>query len=242
MGDTSKVWYQIQEAVSQFTSVCSYDRAGQGQSDSGPQPRTSQTIVDELHLLLTKANIPGPYVLVGHSFGGFNARLYAHQYPEEIAGLVLVDSADPDLDLMALLPAEMLDENDSIRAVRAILRQETQETGNPEGINWVASAAQVRSVASLGALPLIILTHTSTCWIEMLISNFPGFPLELATKLEQTWQEHQRHILHLSSQSRQMIVQRSGHYIHVEEPELVLHAIRYVIELTRRSKHFNGSY
>ncbi|EFH84620.1 alpha/beta fold hydrolase [Ktedonobacter racemifer] len=234
MGDISEVWHQIQEAVSQFTCVCSYDRAGRGQSDPGPLPRTSQTVVNELHTLLTRIGLPGPYVLVGHSFGGFNVRLYAHQYPDDVGGIILVDSAHPDLDLVALLPPEASDENKRIREVRTVLRQETQETANPEGIDPVASAALVCAIPSLGAVPLVVLTHTSEVWIEMLMTEFPGFPRELATRLEQAWQEGQRHLLLLSSQSVQMVAQHSGHYIHHEEPELVVHAIRQVVDLVRK--------
>jgi pimeloyl-ACP methyl ester carboxylesterase len=187
-----------------------------------------------LHTLLTQVDLPGPYVLVGHSFGGFNARLYANQYPDDVVGIVLVDSAHPDLDLVALLPPEASDENEGIRKVRAVLRQEAQEMGNPEGIDPVASTAQVRSISSLGALPLVVLTHTSEIWIEMVITGFPRFPRELATRLEQAWQEGQRHLLPLSSQSVQMVAQHSGHYIHHEEPELVVHAIRHVVDLARK--------
>ncbi len=234
MGDASEVWHQVQKAVSQFTQVCSYDRAGQGQSDPGPKPRTSQTITSELHSLLTHAHIPGPYVLVGHSFGGFNVRLFASRYPDEVVGLVLVDSAHPDLDLVALLPAEFPEENQGVRQVRLTLKQETQQTDNPEGIDPAASAAQVRSITSLGTLPLVVLTHSSERWIDMLVTAFPGFPRELAVRLEHAWQEQQHQLLPLSSQSRQMVAQQSGHYIHLEEPELVVNAIRSVVELVRR--------
>ncbi|WP_201372580.1 alpha/beta fold hydrolase [Ktedonobacter robiniae] len=154
MGDTSEVWRQVQEAVSEFTCVCSYDHAGRGQSDPGPTPRTSQTIATELHALLRHAHIPGPYIFVGHSFGGYNARLYASQYPEEVVGLILVDSASPHLDLVAVLPPERPEENQGIRQVRRVLIQETQEMDNPEGIDPAESAAQVRAITSFGALPL----------------------------------------------------------------------------------------
>jgi pimeloyl-ACP methyl ester carboxylesterase len=72
--------------------VCSYDRAGLGWSDFSPRPRTSQEIAGELHALLYAAGVAGPYILVGHSFGGFNVRLYATRYPDEVAGVVLVNA------------------------------------------------------------------------------------------------------------------------------------------------------
>lgn len=86
-------WSLVQPEIAKFTRVVSYDRAGYGWSDESPLPRTSRNIVGELHHLLQAAKIPPPYILVGHSFGGANVRLYANSYPEEVAGIILVDSA-----------------------------------------------------------------------------------------------------------------------------------------------------
>ena len=92
---SSLSWRLVQPEVAQFARVCSYDRAGLGWSEAGPKPRTSQQVVEELHTLLASAGIEAPYVLVGHSFGAFTARLYASTYPKEVAGLVLVDPLHP---------------------------------------------------------------------------------------------------------------------------------------------------
>jgi pimeloyl-ACP methyl ester carboxylesterase len=87
----------VQREVSGTTRVCAYDRAGMGWSEMGPEPRDAKQISGELHILLSKAGIEGPYVLVGHSFGGMYMQTYAARYPEEVAGVALVDSStEPD--------------------------------------------------------------------------------------------------------------------------------------------------
>src|SRR3989304_541433 len=85
----------VQESVSEFTGVCAFDRAGYGWSEAGPEPRTSQQIVDELKTLLDNAKIEGPYVLVGHSFGGLNMILFANENPDQVAGVVLLAYSPP---------------------------------------------------------------------------------------------------------------------------------------------------
>ncbi len=88
-------WSDLQRELSHSFRVVSYDRAGLGWSDVGPMPRTADQIVDELHALLERAGIPPPYVLVGHSFGGLTIPLFAARYPDELAGMVLVDPVAP---------------------------------------------------------------------------------------------------------------------------------------------------
>jgi pimeloyl-ACP methyl ester carboxylesterase len=94
---TSAHWAWVQPAVAAATRVCAYDRAGMGWSDPGPEPRDAGQVAADLHTLLTNAGIDGPYLLAGHSFGGLFARAYAARYPDEVAGLVLVDATHPDL-------------------------------------------------------------------------------------------------------------------------------------------------
>lgn len=96
LGGTSAAWVRVQSELAQSTRVCSYDRAGMGWSDSGSGPRDGEHITSELHTLLHNAEIPGPYVLVGWSYGGIYVRIYAGKYPTEVSGLVLLDSSHPD--------------------------------------------------------------------------------------------------------------------------------------------------
>ena len=96
LGATSSSWGWIQPSVAKTTRVCAYDRAGMGWSDSSPEPRDAQNIATELHTLLQNAQIPGPYVLAGWSYGGMYVRQYASQYPDDVAGLVLLDSSSPE--------------------------------------------------------------------------------------------------------------------------------------------------
>jgi pimeloyl-ACP methyl ester carboxylesterase len=91
----------VQPEVAKFSRVCSYDRAGYGWSDSGPEPRSSLQIAHELKRLLQAAGEKGPYVLVGHSMGGYDIRVYTGQYPNDVAGMVLVDASHEDQDLRA---------------------------------------------------------------------------------------------------------------------------------------------
>src|ERR687898_2700183 len=89
----SAQWVRVQREVSKTTRVCAYDRAGMGWSEMGPDPRDARQITGELHTLLNNAGIEEPYVLVGHSFGGMYMQTYAARYPDEVAGVALVDSS-----------------------------------------------------------------------------------------------------------------------------------------------------
>jgi pimeloyl-ACP methyl ester carboxylesterase len=96
LGAMSAHWVRVQQVVAETTRVCAYDRAGMGWSEPGPEPRDARQISSELHTLLKNADTEGPYVLVGHSYGGLYARMYAARYPNEVAGVVLVDSSHPE--------------------------------------------------------------------------------------------------------------------------------------------------
>jgi pimeloyl-ACP methyl ester carboxylesterase len=101
LSDGINAWPLVQPAVATLTRACSYDRAGMGHSDPSPRPPTAANMVDDLHTLLHKAGIGGRVLLVGHSLGGFTAKLYARTYPREVAGLVLVDPAEENMGARA---------------------------------------------------------------------------------------------------------------------------------------------
>jgi len=102
-------WALVQPGVAKFTRVCSFDRAGYGWSDPGPEPRTSERIAVELHDLLNAAGETGPFVMAGHSLGGFTIRVFNKLYPAAVAGVVLVDAAaeDEDARVEAIVPADI---------------------------------------------------------------------------------------------------------------------------------------
>jgi pimeloyl-ACP methyl ester carboxylesterase len=140
--DPGTVWRWVQPAIARFTRVCSYDRAGIGQSAPAParQHRTPRTQVRELHELLRLARVAPPYVVVGHSWGGFLARLFAHDYANDTVGIVLVDATT-----FPYLTANTL---------RHLPRKRTRE-----GIDLRAALAESSAITSLGHLPLIVLGH-----------------------------------------------------------------------------------
>jgi pimeloyl-ACP methyl ester carboxylesterase len=89
-------WRRVQVDVAKFAHACSYDRAGYGWSDAGPGPRSARAAAADLRRLLQTARVPPPYVLVGHSYGGYVIVMFAAEYPGDVAGLVLVDALTPE--------------------------------------------------------------------------------------------------------------------------------------------------
>jgi pimeloyl-ACP methyl ester carboxylesterase len=201
-------WGRVPAEVATFTRVVVYDRAGLGESNPGPTPRTSQQIVKELHQLLVHAGIPGPYVLVGHSFGGLNIRLYASQYPNEVAGMVLVDASHEDeySRLAAIMPAQERE---------AYLLHEGGR--NYERVDLLASAAEVRAGGTLKTMPLIVLTAGHNKWAGA------------GTAKARVRAELQSSLASLVPGARQTIAHESDHFIQQDEPQLVVEAIRTVV-------------
>jgi len=219
-------WINVANEIAKSTRICVYDRAGLGSSDVAPgENRTSQDIAKDLHTLLVKAHVPGPYILVGHSIGGFHVLVFASKYAHDIVGMVLVDATHPNLwsAINAVLPPESPDEPESLRRIRII-----PPASLPEKMDIPASINQVNAVKSLGDLPLVVLTH-SPAW-----SVDPNLSPELSAKIEQVWENQQNEFANLSSNSTHVIATKAGHYIQVDEPQLVINAILKVLEESKK--------
>jgi pimeloyl-ACP methyl ester carboxylesterase len=249
LSGSSLDWSLVQPSLGRSTRVCAYDRAGMGWSDPGPQPRTPRQIADELHTLLTKAGIPGPYVLVGHSLAGKNVRLFALTHPDQVAGMVLVDARSEYVDantspaevqtfqwesaVQAILyrvarsvglvrligasfwggeamPREMRTEGMLLTTSRRAVEAQTAE-----GLERAADDALLQAAPSLGERPLVVLASEQ---------NMTGTPY---------WAEGQRRQAALSTNGRLIVPAGSVHYIHWEQPALVIDAVRQVIEDVR---------
>jgi pimeloyl-ACP methyl ester carboxylesterase len=251
-GGSSVGWSKVQPFIASITRVCSYDRAGYGWSDNGPLPRTGGRIVTELHTLLARAAVPGPYVLVGHSFGGLIARLYAYSYPQQVAGLVLVDSISeegvryPELSanvasvanllsicqalapfgivrLLGYLYNPVAELPPMVQPVAQAHLYQTREcyTAYDEVAAGDESYAQVRAAQHpLGHLPLVVLTRG----VEgTYYQGNAGKPVSVV------WLTLQKDLASLSTNSQQIIATRSGHNIPLDQPDLVIAAIKQVL-------------
>ena len=209
-------WEPVEKRVSEFTLVCSYDRAGLGKSDASAGVPTSQTAVADLHSLLAASGISGPVVLVGHSYGGLNVQLYASQYPENTAGVILVDS----------LQADNLVRATEILGDRAMAVFMGAVGGNPEGVDVVASLKHVEAAGNLGGLPLTVITAGRP-------SLPPFINQDIGERLTVSWLESQRDLVRLSSAGVQVIAEESGHCVQCDQPKLVADVIRRMVEAAR---------
>lgn len=267
MGCNSLDWCLIQSELSKFTRVCSYDRAGMGWSEESPKPRTSEVVVHELHALLKSAGIPGPYIFVGHSFGGINARLFAQRYSDEIAGIILVDAGhEQQLDrlpkaaeklhqlvkqrttllmlsrlgvtrLLQRLPSAKKQLEKLPASMRPLYLSQKLHTKHMETILAEATAVE-ESFAQLahteGAIKNIPLTVISA-------GKAPS-PLEAGLSQEENnewlahWHELQKDLASKSIKSKHIIAERSGHMIHLEQPEIIIHAVRDMVTEYQKSK------
>ena len=250
LGDSYISWQKVQPQIAAFTRVCSYDRAGIGYSGVSSRPRTSQSIAEELNALLHAASVAPPYVLVGHSMGGYDVRVFAGDYPKEVAGMVLVDASHPDQEKR--LPPELknmegtwqreaefleytmpfgvprllglCDQNLMQRAVECNLH--TAREGVAELKEFPVSAAEAAAAGSLGNLPLAVLSHDPE-------KPSAEMPPDLAKPTNEAWEKMQEELAQLSSRGTQTIAKNSAHYIQIDRPDVVVAGVRDVVNQAR---------
>jgi pimeloyl-ACP methyl ester carboxylesterase len=226
LGVPGSFYDDIAEQIATSTRVVWYDRAGLGQSDPAVIPRTIQDIVLDLHALLHNARIPGPSVFVGHSMGGLTVRYYRECYPEEVAAIVLIDSSHEDQRqrTLAVLPPECEREHSHLAHLRHILRVRWEDPNkNEEKIDNLANSKLMRNCGMLGDLPLTVISRGHSD------RNPEKFPPGVVEQIEQVWQQMQYELAQLSSQSRYIRAENSGHMINKDEPDLIVEVIRQVV-------------
>jgi pimeloyl-ACP methyl ester carboxylesterase len=212
-----------------------------GWSEAAPLPGDAAQFARELHTLLQNANVPGPYVMVGHSLGGFVVRIFAHDYASEVAGVVLVDSMNPKQVTQSL--SNNLARLYSLQAVLArfgvgrllmklpgilpsmppneeayyplYLRPRSLQASANEYQGLPASAAEAAAVKSFNDLPLIVLTAR--------LNDNPG------------WPEWQAELLQLSSNSQHLFAENSSHTIQIDEPDAAVAAILQMVQQVRET-------
>lgn len=205
-GDYSKAWDSVIEDLSLLSNVLIYDRAGLGKSETSPNPRTSGEMVKELKELLIEAKIKPPYLLVGHSFGGVNLRMFATEYQDEVCGLVLVDSTPEDYR-ERFLPTMSEDFQ------QAYNKQFIYEGNYDE---FMESLKQLRDTRLKLNVPLLVLSA--------------GKKAHYSKESQELWEDMQREILEISSEGELVIAENSAHYIQNDEPEVVVAAVKKLID------------
>ena len=243
-GAWSLEWSGVQGEVAKTTHVCTYDRAGMGYSEAGPLPRNAEQFAKELHTLLEQANIAGPYVMVGHSLGGLPVRVFAHEYPTEVAGVVLVDSMSPgqltqppmakgqipSRSIFASLPS-LLARIGLVRLLTgSLIPQDLPPDAQPAYNAFSVIPRSVQAYTDEGASLQASLAQADA------IKSFGDLPLIVLTaglNRQTGWQTMQVELLQLSSNSEQIIVDNSGHNIQSDRPEAAVAAIVKMVSQLR---------
>jgi pimeloyl-ACP methyl ester carboxylesterase len=237
LGDTLDRLQPLQQRLARVTRVIAYNRAGYGQSEPGPLPRHSGQEADELKTLLDEMELVGPFVVVGHSLGALNLQLFASKYPEEVAGLVLLDPPPmsfimgrdyPDLRVMAdqmtaewqaIADATSSSSDPQERAQSAFLAMIASEHRELFG----ESARRVDSISDLGNLPLVVIAAGRPN---------PAFG-EVADEYQRYWIEQSRELADRSTRSRFTVAESSGHHLYLDVPDLVAESILWVVSEVR---------
>jgi len=250
LGNDFITWQKVQPEVAKFTRVCTYDRAGLGWSDDQPDPHDAKHIAQQLHALLQTAGENGPIVLVGASAGGFYARQFVSDYPQQVAGMVFSDSSVPDQvrDTTGAWTPEKARrihrDNmwDLIKESSGWARLRGECTGDVEkGLDAWRDLARAKACrpayARSGLAEWDEFWHSAAQAAEahccddiplVIVSRDPDRP-NPGWSGEPFWNGLQESLKRLSPQSRRVIARGSGHHVMIERPDVVIAAGREVV-------------
>jgi pimeloyl-ACP methyl ester carboxylesterase len=251
-GNNGGIWSEVDpqaatrtpvfDGVAEFTRVCAYDRPGtisgsgtvlRSRSDPAPMPRGAGEIVADLGGLLAAAGVRPPYVLVGHSFGGLVVRLLASALPpDDVVGLVLIDAAQEDFwtKLKTLLTPEQWKDMMAPQAPPDLAGYRDLERLDVE-----ASAAEMRKEAAarpLRPMPFIVLSRGRP--YELPPDAAAKLPANFSADQETIWRSCQDRLAALVPGAKHVIAGKSEHYIETTQPDLVIDAVRQVVDAARR--------
>ena len=216
-GGTADDWSDVQQQLGHTTRVCAYDRAGSGYSPPNPKAHDAGHEIDDLQRLLDHAHVAPPYVLVGHSYGGLVARLFAHAHPREAAGVVLVDAMGRSQDRRFW------------RLWRAQPPRVRRAVPNPleEGADQLTSEAMADRITTLGKTRLAVITRGQSDTGE------GPLPARLVGPVQRLWLQMQDELASLSSDQVHVIALHSGHFVQDAQPLVIVRAVRTVVHAAR---------
>jgi pimeloyl-ACP methyl ester carboxylesterase len=282
LGASSISWSLVQPEIARLTRVCSYDRAGFGWSDGGPLPRTARRIASELHRLLERARAMPPYLLVGHSFGGMVMRVFAHDYRQDVAGLVFVDPAHPE-DWIRPAPKEQIKIDRGLRlcrhgalAARLGIARAVVALGSVGALTIARGIARIVSrgdlsrddegiLAPVWKLPAEARQSLPRFWtqakffealgsqiecicvsaaeaLEAVAGGYGNLPLVTISSTDpgDYRLRQQEALARLSTRGRHIVASHSGHWVPIDEPDLVVSVIRRMVEEIREDGSANA--
>jgi pimeloyl-ACP methyl ester carboxylesterase len=217
-GGSIDSWSVIQPRIGEFTSVVAYSRAGRGASEAAKSPRTLMAVVGELRTLLHRSGAKPPYVLVGRSIGGIYVRAFAMKHPSEVAGLVLVD-ASHERQGIEFARASGITLEDYMKMARSSVKGEAMRR-EMEGLESVMISGDLGIATKLPDIPLVVITNTRP----------DGPPAVL-----KAWRSLQEEVFSTTTQGMHIVTPRSGHDVAGRDPELVISAVRTVVDAARRN-------
>jgi len=213
-------WGTIAPTVAESTRVCAYDRYGNGESDAPPAPQTFATEATDLHALLQEVGEPGPYVIVGHSFGGAEAVTFASSYPTEVRGLLLLDASPPTWNTAICAVPD--DGSDTAQVFQDLCEQQSKPDNNVEHLDAPTAFGEVATINSLNALPMIVATADH--------HSYPGLAASEEVRLNDVWVAGQAHWVSLASTAELISVSNTSHNIQLDRPDVVLEAIHDLLQ------------